>query len=1187
MTSIERKKTVEQRVGFLSLWSYTFLNEVVDKAREKYLTHEDLLPLGDDDRSEHVQKRFSKIWNDLNPQNSDGSEMEGRVAGYGVLLKAFYFCMPCMWIMSACLEIVTRALLFATPFLLKLTIEHIVEAKDDNEDNWIRGFGLCSVMGFAITLSGVTENRMQTILASISMKMQAIIQGQVFRKYFRLSPSSLCEADMGLVLNLVGEDTQRIFQLLPIINFLWSAPLQMIVAMGLLIPLVGPIPALGATAVLVLTLATMKFTNDLTQTLEHRRAKLADRRIRFLSELLQGIKVVKLYAWEIAMTRAVDKIRSKELRRILEIFLLRCSNVSMFNLAPVIMNLAVFLLYVARGHSLDAATVFSTVALINLVRAPLILLPILQSSYNSSVVSFQRIARYLHLHERCSHDDDATASSDQTKTPVVLPQNEAFVWPKKNVDDSDNVSSSVDSTEMCSGEEQKMCDDDDASSSAAIVPCTAAHRESDSDTTTLEMVSVRTGKVAMKKASTKGTFRLHVPLTVRSGELIQFVGSVGSGKTAILRALLGEMECVNGAPSRARLEGKVGFVPQTPWLSNATVRDNILFGKTFDAERYAKILWLSALEADIAQFANGDMVSVGENGVTLSGGQKARIQLARALYSDADVYLLDDCLSAVDGHVAAHIFFTVIHHYLRDKTVLLATHQVQFLSYASRVVALDDCGQLKGAGAYKELSKDGTIESYPQVSLETWLKDPSHSLDFETHTRKKQLESADVKKREEGISTSSEDIAARKVEEDTDEEEGGGHGADMDESKGADVESATKSNAPAASTQPRGGVPWKVHVSYFRAAGSLWSIALLGVFYIVTQISVLGTEYVLAAWTGDLFDKSEGFYLALYGLASLASTLAIFVRLVWFVIAAWRASSTIHQRSVETMLAGSMGYFSNTPAGATIALFSRDQGMIDTYLSELYNVEATLLVMFFVSLVVVGVLLPWCFLAFLPLIAVAYRIQSLALPAVGNVQMLNLMSLGPVFSYFSESMSGLSVIRSAGMSKARIREIDSRIDRLNNAYYHAQVTTKWLDVRMDVCSGIIVVACSAMVVVFHEELDVVLSSLLLGYIIASGTFLGFIVQVRAFLEMMITGVERCDLFHKNTPQEHLDARKHKDGKRETRGHADEGTIELQNVDFRYRDLTALGRTKPAKPLVLRGLTATVPKGRRVAVIGRT
>ena len=220
------------------------------------------------------------------------------------------------------------------------------------------------------------------------------------------------------------------------------------------------------------------------------------------------------------------------------------------------------------------------------------------------------------------------------------------------------------------------------------------------------MVNVQDASVAWDRNSTNPPLH-NLNVNISKGQLIAVVGKVGSGKSSLLMSLLGEMERLRG---RIGVHGTVAYVPQQPWMQNQTVRQNIIFGKRFDEYFYSRVMDACALYPDMAILPMGDLTEIGEKGINLSGGQKARISLARSVYQNHDVYLLDDPLSAVDSHVGAQLFLNVLgpEGMLRNKTRILVTHELSYLKYASLILVMQD-GKIVSEGSYAEMTKTGAF----------------------------------------------------------------------------------------------------------------------------------------------------------------------------------------------------------------------------------------------------------------------------------------------------------------------------------------------------------------------------------------------------------------------------------------------------------------------------------------------
>ena len=350
-------------------------------------------------------------------------------------------------------------------------------------------------------------------------------------------------------------------------------------------------------------------------------------------------------------------------------------------------------------------------------------------------------------------------------------------------------------------------------------------------------------------AFNKMTFSPHLSISfqVKRGEFVIVVGAVGSGKSSLLAALVGEIQRIKG---QVKLGGSVGFCPQSPWIQNATLRNNILFGQPFDRAKYDQVIQCCALESDF-EMLSGDATEIGEGGVTLSGGQKARVSLARAAYSDADIYLLDDPLSAVDAHVGRHLLEECLCRHMTGKTRILVTHQLQVAPRADRIVCMDQ-GRIVEEGTYEELlSKGGNF--------------------------------------------------ARLIEKFKDKEGGENVEEEMKTSTESKPERPEK-GLMELEGRSTGSVPWIVYRDYARSGGGLWIIPVIGGVLLISNAVNIMTSLWLGAWTINRYNLSTKIYVAIY--ACLGSLQGIFSFIFGYILVVIgnRAARKLHEK-VATPLA--------------------------------------------------------------------------------------------------------------------------------------------------------------------------------------------------------------------------------------------------------------------------------------------
>ena len=363
--------------------------------------------------------------------------------------------------------------------------------------------------------------------------------------------------------------------------------------------------------------------------------KLTDKRIKLTNEILTGIRAIKSYNWEKPFADKLNEIRRQELEALKATANTRAILVSVLSTAPSLVAAMTLGMYGLLGNVLNPTKVFTSLALFNQLRFPLIFLPMLFNTLAEGKVSLNRLTSFLQTEEVQNYVESAEDANCQIKV-----ENGVFSWTNSNISVALPVSkddSSISVVETDSGEQR--------------------------------------GKL------------VGVNFTANKGELIAIVGPTGSGKSTLLNALLGELNKESGT---VNVVGRVAYVSQSSWIPNDTLRNVILFGRPMNSERYQEVLKCSGLERDLTLLENGDLTEIGERGINLSGGQKQRVAIARALYDDADVYLFDDPLSALDNEVGAQVFRACINgNILKGKTRILVTHQLGVLAEVDKIVVMD------------------------------------------------------------------------------------------------------------------------------------------------------------------------------------------------------------------------------------------------------------------------------------------------------------------------------------------------------------------------------------------------------------------------------------------------------------------------------------------------------------------
>ncbi|OBT70508.1 hypothetical protein VE03_00185 [Pseudogymnoascus sp. 23342-1-I1] len=477
----------------------------------------------------------------------------------------------------------------------------------------------------------------------------------------------------GRIVNLMAVDTYRVDQASAMFHLIWTAPIACLLTLVLLIINLRE-SALAGFALLVLGIPAL--TMAVKSLFTRRRAinKITDQRVSLTQEILQAVRFVKYFGWEMAFLDRLRSIRDREIHAIQILLAIRNAINAVSMSMPIFASMLAFITYSLTDNTLEPAKVFSSLALFNSLRMPLNLLPMVIGQVVDAWSSVKRIQEFL----LCEEQPEEAVWDMEAKNAVEM-NNASFTWER---------------TVTQEAEEDKG--KPAAKAKKPKKPVAGDSNPSPSDASS----GALTPDSASISAPPPEPFKLHdLDIKLGRNELVAVIGGVGSGKSSLLAALAGDMRKTSGdvvfGATRA-------FCPQYAWIQNASVRANIVFGKDMVQGWYDKVIDACALRPDLEMLPSGDGTEIGERGITVSGGQKQRINIARAIYFDADIVIMDDPLSAVDAHVGRHIFDNAICGLLKDKCRVLATHQLWVLNRCDRIIWLEE-GRVQAVDTFENL----------------------------------------------------------------------------------------------------------------------------------------------------------------------------------------------------------------------------------------------------------------------------------------------------------------------------------------------------------------------------------------------------------------------------------------------------------------------------------------------------
>ncbi|NWU61608.1 MRP3 protein, partial [Pterocles burchelli] len=1117
--------------GFLSRLTFWWFTSMAIVGYKRPLEDKDLWSLNEDDTSKAIVQELSKEWdkekarckqkedvtymkksNNMLNHVADGPEeaevliRDKKHNRKPSFLKALVRTFGPYFLIGSFFKLIQDLLSFVNPQLLSVLITFI---KNKDAPAWW-GFLIAALMFVSAVVQTLILHQHFQYCFVTGMRLRTGITGVIYRKSLVITNSAKRSSTVGEIVNLMSVDAQRFMDLVNFLNMLWSAPLQIFLALYFLWQALGP-SVLAGVAVMVLLIPFNSAIAIKTRAFQVEQMRYKDSRIKLMNEILGGIKVLKLYAWEPSFSEKVLEIRKNELQVLKKAAYLNSVSTFIWISAPFLVALTTFAVYVSVGENniLDAEKAFVSLSLFNILKFPLNMLPQVISNIAQTSVSLKRIQQFL-CHDELDPNCVETKAIEPGKAIRVT--NATFSWGKE------------------------------------------------------------------LKPSLKD-----IDLLVPSGALVAVVGHVGCGKSSLVSALLGEMEKLEG---EVAVKGSVAYVPQQAWIQNATLKDNILFGQAPNEQKYQNILEACALKTDLEVLPGGDQTEIGEKGINLSGGQRQRVSLARAVYSNSDIYLLDDPLSAVDSHVAKHIFDKVIgpDGVLKGKTRILVTHGISFLPQVDHIVVLVD-GKISEMGSYQDLLKQNKTfaEFLRNYALDEDIEEDEPTV----------LEEEEVLLAEDTLSIHT-DLADNEPVTNEVRKQFLRLSFVLSLSLFASPPFCTTLEMASllfATTiicvcscwivqtifcvilQVKLTVVWQ----YVKAVGPLLSLVICFL-YCCQNAAAIGANVWLSDWTNEPVingtQQNTTMRVGVYAALGLLQGLLVLISSFTLAVGGINAARTLHAALLENKFHTPQSFYDTTPTGRIINRFSKDIYVIDEVIPPSVLM---FLGTFFTSLSTMIVIIastPLFAVVIVPLAIVYYFVQRFYVATSRQLKRLESVSRSPIYSHFSETVSGASVIRAYRRAKSFVDISDMKMDENQKSYYAGIISNRWLGIRVEFVGNCIVLFSALFAVIGRNSLNAGLVGLSVSYALQVTMSLNWMVRMTSELETNIVAVERI----KEYSETETEAPWIIEGKSPPADWPSKGELEFVNYSVRYRK---------GLDLVLKGLNLQVHGGEKIGIVGRT
>ncbi|KAI9807281.1 MAG: hypothetical protein M1833_000024 [Piccolia ochrophora] len=703
-----------------------------------------------------------------------------------------------------------------------------------------------------------------------------------------------------------------------------------------------------------------------------------------------------------------------------------------------------------------------------------------------------------------------------------------------------------------------------------------------------ETLRIRDASFTWNKTESRRALH-NVNYSACKGELSCIVGRVGAGKSSLLQAALGDLWKIHG---EVLVRGSIAYVAQQSWVMNASVKENIVFGYRWDPNFYDLTVRACALSEDFQTLPDGDDTEVGERGISLSGGQKARLTLARAVYSRADIYLLDDVLSAVDQHVGKHLIRAVLGRdgILKGKTRVLATNSIPVLMEADFITLLRE-GKVLEKGTYQQLmamrgeisnlvrtsnnqdgeeTEEGSDESEESstVAASAFTPDGEVEDDQQGLSELVPIKSADQESRKYSSSSLRRPSAASS------------HGRRRKLVDAEDGRTEAKTNQSKEFSE-KGKVKWQVYAEYAKSC-NLVAVGIYLFTLMSAQTALVGSNLWLKKWSevnseyggNPQIGKYIGIYFA-FGFGS--SALVVVQTLILWIFCSIEASRKLHERMAYAIFRSPMSFFETTPAGRVLNRFSSDIYRVDEVLARTFNMLFVNGARALFTLIVISVGTPSFIVLIFPLSALYVYIQKYYLRTSRELKRLDSTSRSPIYAHFQESLGGMNTIRAYRQQHRFALENEQRVDGNLRAYFPSINANRWLAVRLEFLGSVIILAAAIFAIISVATgggLSAGMVGLTMSYALQITQSLNWIVRQTVEVETNIVSVERV-LEYAQLPSE---APEIISKKRPNISWPAQGAVSFRNYSTRYR---------PGLDLVLRNVNLSVKAHEKIGVVGRT
>ncbi|XP_005308747.2 ATP-binding cassette sub-family C member 8 isoform X8 [Chrysemys picta bellii] len=1043
-------------------------------------------------------------------------------------------------VLSSTFRILADLLGFAGPLCISGIVHHVGKGNNtirpqikilgvffiSSQEFLANAYVLAVLLFFALLLQRTILQASYYVAIETGINLRGAIQTKIYNKIMQLSTSNMSMGEMsaGQICNLVAIDTNQLMWFFFLCPNLWAMPVQIIVGVLLLYYLLGISALIGAVVIIVLAPVQYFVATKLSQA-QRSTLEYSNERLKKTNEMLRGIKLLKLYAWEHIFHSSVEETRQKEMTSLKAFALYTSISIFMNAAIPIAAVLTTFVVHAHLTGNADfsPSVAFASLSLFHILVTPLFLLSSVVRSTVKALVSVQKLSEFLSSeeigeeHDKCS---EPRCADNHSKYQVVI-TNGFFTWTPEGSATLSNIDIRIPQGQL----------------------------------------TMIVGQVGCGKSSL---------LLATLGEMQKTSGNV-FWNSSIPDSETGEdvsPEKETAVDTEVRKRGSVAYASQKPWLLNATVEENIIFESPFNKQRYKAVIDACSLQPDIDILPHGDQTQIGERGINLSGGQRQRISVARALYQQTNVVFLDDPFSALDIHLSDHLMQEGILKMLREdkRTIILVTHKLQYLPHADWIITMKD-GTIQREGTLKDIQKS---ESELFEHWKTLMNRQDQELEKETIIeRKPVLERKNLRR-----TRYSREALLKDDEEDEEEITE----SDDDDNLSSVLHQRAKMPWRACGKYlSSAGI---LLLPLLVLSQLLKHTVMVAIDYWLAQ----WTSDVISA-KSDVEQKNcsacQEFNHSRYSrVFSILCCLGIILCLVTSIAVEWtglKVAKKLHYCLLNKIILAPMRFFETTPLGSILNRFSADCNTIDQHIPATLECLSRSTLLCVSALAVISFVTPMFLIALLPLAIICYFIQKYFRVASRDLQQLDDSTQLPLLCHFSETVEGLTTIRAFRYEGRFRQKLLEYTDSNNIASLFLTAANRWLEVRMEYIGAcvVLIAAVTSITKSLYNQLSSGLVGLGLTYALMVSNYLNWMVRNLADMEIQLGAVKRINGLLKTEAENYEGLLS---PSQIPQNWPARGEIQIQNLSVRYDS-----NLKP----VLKHVSAHISPGQKIGICGRT